>query len=61
MAVYEMFELGNGSDLIARGVGANELRSCARNHGMKALREAALLKAKRGETSLDEVIRETTA
>lgn len=60
MAVYEVLPIQNGiSDLIGRGVTASELREKAKANGMLTLREAALQKAIRSETSLDEVIRET--
>ncbi len=60
MAVYEVFPIQNGiSELIARQITASEIREKARANGLATLREAALRKAERGETSLDEIIRET--
>ncbi|MGD0339103.1 MAG: GspE/PulE family protein [Bacteroidota bacterium] len=60
MAVYEVFPIQNGiSDLIAKEITASELRVKAQENGLVTLREAALQRAERGETSLDEVIRET--
>jgi type IV pilus assembly protein PilB len=60
MAVYEVLPIQNGvSDLIAHGITASELRKKAQANGMLTLRQAAIKKAERGETSLDEVIRET--
>lgn len=59
-AVYEILQLQNGLvDLIGKGIGASELRMNAQSHGLLTLRQAALRKAERGETSLEEVIRET--
>jgi type II secretory ATPase GspE/PulE/Tfp pilus assembly ATPase PilB-like protein len=45
--------------MIAKGVTASEIREKAGSLGMRTLRYAALLKASRGETSIDEVLRET--
>jgi type IV pilus assembly protein PilB len=60
-AVYEMLKIDNGlSDRIAKGITTAELRSLAVERGMRTLREAAIAKALRGETSLEEVLRETT-
>jgi type IV pilus assembly protein PilB len=60
-AVYEILKIDNGlSDRIAKGITTAELRSLAVKRGMKTLREAAIAKALRGETSLEEVLRETT-
>jgi type II secretory ATPase GspE/PulE/Tfp pilus assembly ATPase PilB-like protein len=59
-AVYEMLKIDNGlSDQIAKGITTAELRTLAIAGGMKTLREAAIAKAIRGETSLEEVQRET--
>jgi type IV pilus assembly protein PilB len=61
-AIYEALPINNGvSDLIAAGVTASELRSHARQSEFKTLRQAAMRKAERGETSLEEVIRETAS
>lgn len=59
-AVYEVLVVQNGfSDLISHGVRASDLRKKAQEVGMSTLREAALKKAMRGETSIEEVLRET--
>jgi type IV pilus assembly protein PilB len=59
-AVYEVLPIHNGlSEMIARNVTANELRQHAQTEGLLSLRQAAVEKAERGETSLEEVIRET--
>ena len=47
------------ADLISSGSTAATLREHAKKSGMLSLRQAALNKAERGETSLDEVLRET--
>lgn len=60
IAVYELMQIRNRMcDAIAGGITTSELRTIALTGGMVTLREAALLKARRGETSLDEVMRET--
>lgn len=62
MAVYEILPINNGlSDLIARGSTASELRSKARENGFRTLREAAIARMTRGETSCEEVVRETAS
>lgn len=59
-AVYEVLLVGNGfSDLISHGVRSSDLRKKAQEVGMNTLREAAIKKAMRGETSIEEVLRET--
>ena len=59
-AVYEVLKIHNGFvEMITHGATAPQLREAAAREGMKTLRSAALLKAARGETSLEEVIRET--
>jgi type IV pilus assembly protein PilB len=61
-AVYEVLPVINGlSDMIAKSATASELRSHASANGMLTLREAALIKAEHGVTSLEEVIRETAS
>lgn len=59
-AVYEILPVRNGlADLIAKGATASAIRDHAQVDGMTTLRQSALLKAERGETTVDEVIRET--
>jgi type II secretory ATPase GspE/PulE/Tfp pilus assembly ATPase PilB-like protein len=59
-AVYELLEVSNGlAEKIARGGMVSEIRTAARSHGMKTLRESALHAARSGVTSIDEVLRET--
>jgi type IV pilus assembly protein PilB len=58
--VFEVLEIGSSlAELISRGSPASVLRQEAYSGGMRTLRQEALNKARRGETSLDEVIRET--
>lgn len=59
-AVYEVLQINNGLvDLITSGTATSAFRTKSIQSGMLTLREAALKKAIRGETSLEEVIRET--
>lgn len=59
-AVYEVLQINNGLvDLITHGTTASAIRTKAIQNGMLTLRQAALQKAVRGETSLEEVLRET--
>lgn len=60
-AAYEVLCLENGLlEHIGKNVTASEVRTIAKKEGMLTLRQSALLKAERGETSLTEVVRETT-
>ncbi|MCL4540601.1 MAG: pilus assembly protein PilB, partial [Bacteroidetes bacterium] len=47
------------ADMITHGATATQLREAAGREGMLTLRDAAMKKAFRGETTLDEVIKET--
>ena len=59
-SAFEVLPIFNGlSVLISQRASASALRDQARREGFVTLREAALTKARRGETSLEEVIRET--
>jgi type IV pilus assembly protein PilB len=59
-AVYEILAIENGlSEMIAKGAPLAQIRTEAGRLGLKTLREAAVGKALRGETSLEEVMRET--
>jgi type IV pilus assembly protein PilB len=61
-AVFEVLSVNNGlADLIAHNALLSEIRSKAKAGGMRTLREAALAKALAGETSIEEVLRETVA
>ncbi len=60
MAVYEILSAdGDFSDLVARNASSSDLRKSAQSSGMRTLWESAMKKAMRGETSLEEVLRET--
>ncbi|HOV98344.1 MAG TPA: GspE/PulE family protein [Bacteroidota bacterium] len=60
-AAYEVLLLEEGLlEHIGKNVTATEVRTIAKKEGMLTLRQSALLKAERGETSLTEVVRETT-
>jgi type IV pilus assembly protein PilB len=60
MAVYEILSVdGAFSDLVARNASSSDLRQSAQASGMRTLWESAMKKAMRGETSLEEVLRET--
>jgi type IV pilus assembly protein PilB len=43
-------------DVILRGGSSEELRMLARQEGMRTLRRSALLKLKRGQTTIEEVL-----
>jgi type IV pilus assembly protein PilB len=59
-AVYEVLTLDvELASLISKSANATELRAAAKKSGVRSLRESALEKARRGETSLAEIIRET--
>ncbi len=61
-AAYEVLPVGSElSELIAKDASPASLREYARRNGVLSLRQSALLKAERGETSLDEVVRETVS
>jgi type IV pilus assembly protein PilB len=58
--LFEVLEVGSElADLVSKRSTISDLREEARSRGMVTLRQAALHKALRGETSMDEVIRET--
>ncbi len=61
-AVYEVLAVQYGlSDMIAHNATGSDIRRKAQEDGMHTLRDAAMEKAVRGETSLEEVLRETAA
>ncbi len=58
MAVYEIMEVTEEMrKAISRGAPEDEIKRMAIENGMKTLREVGILKAKRGVTTLEEVIR----
>jgi type IV pilus assembly protein PilB len=59
-AIYEVLTVNSGiSELIARNAPIAEIRKAASESGMKCLREAALEMALNGQTTVEEVLRET--
>lgn len=59
-AIYEVLSITNDlSDRITHGAGSAEIRQKAQADGMTTLRDSAIQKAARGETTLEEVIHET--
>jgi len=59
-AVIEMLPITEKiADLIMAGASANRIRKEATKNGMLTLREHGLVKIKEGETTMDEVLRET--
>lgn len=59
--IYEVMIMSSGlRKAIMNEMGTDELRELARSEGMLTLREDGLKKVKRGVTSLDEVVKETT-
>jgi len=60
VGLYELMNITDDiRDMIIRGASTEELRNAARNNGMIALRDAGLLSAYQGHTTVEEVIRET--
>lgn len=56
-AIYELMAMTEKiKEAILNGVSASELRSLARAQGMRTLRRSALLKLKRGITTIEEVL-----
>ncbi len=56
-AIFELMEMTQRMrEAILKGASANDLRIIAREEGMRTLRRSALLKLKRGETTILEVI-----
>lgn len=56
-AIYELMAMTETiKEAILRGVSASELRNLAREEGMRTLRRSALLKLKRGITTIEEVL-----
>jgi len=62
MALYEIMTLDDEMrDLIMKQASTSVLRDHARKRGMRTLREAGLLAIYEGQTTIDEVVRETIA
>ncbi len=57
IAIFELMEMTpKMRDIILRGGSSEELRKLARQEGMRTLRRSALLKLKRGQTTIEEVL-----
>lgn len=57
IAIYEIMKMGEDvKEAILRGATTSEIRVIARKNGMRTLRRSALLKLKRGETTIEEVL-----
>lgn len=57
IAIFELMEMSEKiRDAILKGASSAELRAIARSEGMRTLRRSALLKLKRGETTIEEVL-----
>jgi type IV pilus assembly protein PilB len=56
-AIYELMAMTEKiKEVILKGASASELRNLAREQGMRTLRRSALLKLKRGVTTIEEVL-----
>jgi len=60
VGLFELMVINNElREMIMRNASRDELRQCARGHGMITLRDAGLMKAFEGVTTIEEIIRET--
>jgi len=58
--IYELMEMNDDlRDMVSSDASVEEMRALARSHGMPTLREAGLKLIFDGETTIDEVVRET--
>lgn len=57
LAIYELMPITEKvKDAVIKGASSNDLRRLARVEGMRTLRRSALLKLKRGQTTIEEVL-----
>lgn len=57
IAIFELMQMTSGiKDIILRGGSSEDLRKAAKIEGMKTLRRSALLKLKKGQTTIEEVV-----
>lgn len=57
MAIYELMPMSEGiKDAVMNNATSTELRKIARREGMRTLRRSGLLKLKRGQTTIEEVL-----
>jgi len=60
MGIYELAIMNdNLRDLVVSEVSLDEFRSACRKHGMRTLRESGLQAINKGQTSIEEIVRET--
>ena len=60
MAIFEIMQLDdNFRELVMQHASTNVLRTECRKRGMRSLRESGLLALFEGQTTIDEVVRET--
>lgn len=60
MALFEIMEMNDvARDLVMQEASTSVLRDHARRNGMRTLRECGLLSIFEGQTTIDEVVRET--
>jgi type IV pilus assembly protein PilB len=57
IAIFETMRMSEKiKDLVLSGGNSGDIRNMARQEGMRTLRRSALLKLKRGETTIEEVV-----
>lgn len=57
IAIFELMFMSDAiKEAILKGASAQELRKIAKSEGMRTLRRSALLKLKRGQTTIQEVL-----
>lgn len=57
IAIFELMQMTEViKEAVIRGASASEIRNLAKKEGMRTLRRSALLKLKRGETTIEEVL-----
>jgi len=62
MAIFEILQMDDEvRDLVMREASTNQIRDYARQKGMQTLRESGLIAIYDGQTTIDEVVRETIA
>jgi type IV pilus assembly protein PilB len=62
MAIFEIMACDDTMrDMIMKSASTSQLRAYAKGRGMRTLRECGLLAIYEGQTTIDEVVRETIA
>ncbi|MCX7675571.1 MAG: type II secretion system protein GspE, partial [Bdellovibrionaceae bacterium] len=57
IAIFELMNMSETiKEAILKGASSNDLRKIAKAEGMRTLRRSALLKLKRGQTTIQEVL-----